>query len=54
MENYSNNYKIIAINYHNNFCYVEGIFDVSKFDKSNCIIGGYPAKVLRENINCEK
>lgn len=31
MENYSNNYKIIAINYSNNFCYVEGIFDVSKF-----------------------
>ena len=27
---------------------------LSKFDKSNCIIGGYPAKVLRENINCEK
>ena len=24
---------------------------LSKFDKSNCIIGGYPAKVLRENIN---
>lgn len=31
MENYSNNYKIIAVNYSNNFCYVEGIFDVSKF-----------------------
>ena len=27
---------------------------LSKFDKSNCIIGGYPAKVLRENINWEK
>ena len=27
---------------------------LSKFDKSNCIIGGYPAKILRENINWEK
>lgn len=27
---------------------------LSKFDKYNCIIGGYPAKILRENINWEK
>lgn len=27
---------------------------LSKFDKTNCIIGGYPAKILRENINWEK
>lgn len=27
---------------------------LSKFHKSNCIIGGYPAKILRENINWEK
>ena len=27
---------------------------LSKFDKANCIIGGYPAKILRENINWEK
>lgn len=27
---------------------------LSKFDKSNCIIGGYPAKILRKNINWEK
>lgn len=27
---------------------------LSKFEKSNCIIGGYPAKILRENINWEK
>lgn len=27
---------------------------LSKFDKSNCIIGGYTAKILRENINWEK
>lgn len=27
---------------------------LSKFDKSNCLIGGYPAKILRENINWEK
>ena len=27
---------------------------LSKFDKSNCIIGGYSAKILRENINWEK
>lgn len=31
MEIYSNNYKITATNYNNNFCYVEGIFDVSNF-----------------------
>ena len=24
---------------------------LSSFDKENCIIGGYPAKVLRENVN---
>lgn len=24
---------------------------LSSFNKSNCIIGGYPAKILRENIN---
>ena len=27
---------------------------LSSFNKSNCIIGGYPAKILRENINWKK
>ena len=28
---YLNNYKITAVNYYNNLCYIEGIFDVSNF-----------------------
>nr|WP_302660221.1 hypothetical protein [uncultured Clostridium sp.] len=34
MSEYSNNYKITATNYYNNFCYVEGIFDLSNFVNS--------------------
>lgn len=31
MNNYHNNYKITALNYSNNYCYIEGIFDLSNF-----------------------
>lgn len=34
MSNYNNNYKVTALNYSNNYCYIEGIFDVSNYINS--------------------
>lgn len=31
MSNYNNNYKVTALNYSNNYCYIEAIFDLSKY-----------------------
>ena len=31
MSNYNNNYKVTALNYSNNYCYIEAIFYLSKY-----------------------
>ena len=31
MSNYKNKYKVTAINYYHNYCYIEGIFDVNSY-----------------------